>query len=335
MRPVFGRRVGPLLPVIVAVSTLSVSAPAAEASSSFTTITWSTAAPSPIARHEAQGAVVGEKLYVLSGYISRDPWVATVRSDVYDAATNTWTRIRDIPQGTTHAGAATEGTNIYLAGGYINKDGGGQIFATRAVWKYDTVLDGWSSMPPLPAARGAGALAVLDGKLHFFGGSTRRRVESGAHYVLDLTAGTSWTTSPAVLPNPRHHLGAAVLDGKIYAVGGQQGKEPNVVTQKSVHVWDPANPDQWTTATDLPTARSHISAATFTMDGRILVVAGMDVFPGSTDDVTAYDPVSDSWTELTPLPVSRHSGVGASIGGRIFYTTGRFKTTTYKGTPGA
>jgi hypothetical protein len=98
---------------------------AVSASPSFRNIKWSTVAPSPIARSEAQSAVVNGKLYLFGGYINTT-YTPTRRADVYNPTNNTWTRIKDLPKGLTHSGTAVSGKNIYLAGGYPAKSAGGQ-----------------------------------------------------------------------------------------------------------------------------------------------------------------------------------------------------------------
>lgn len=303
-----------------------------------TELRWSTVAPSPIGRVEALGAVTNGKLYMFGGYINNS-FNPTKRSDVYDPANNTWTQITDLPKAITHVGTAVDGKNIYFAGGYIGETPGGQtyggqIFATTDVWKYNVDTKTWTAMPPLPQARGSGELALLEQKLHFFGGADINRVDQGNHWVLSLNGGTSWT-SAAPLPNPRSHMGDTVIGGKIYAIGGQHNVDANSVTQSSVHVWDPAQPDTWTTVASLPKARSHISSSTFVMGDRIIVVGGEIAYGSPMSDVTEYDPVSNSWTALAPLPTARLSSVAGNIANQIFCTTGspNFQSTTYKGLP--
>ncbi len=209
-----------------------------------------------------------------------------------------------------------EGRDIYLAGGYPAKLTGGQRFATREVWKYNVDTNTWTAMPLLPEARGGGALEIMGRKLHFFGGSDINRMDKGNHWVLSLGKADGLTPA-APLPNPRNHLAGAVLNGKLYAIGGQVGQK-HYGTQASVHVWDSANPNTWTAVTSLPKALSHISASTFEMDNRIIVAGGMNAQGSSVSNMTAYDPLSNSWTPLTPLPTARHSGVAGSIENQIF-----------------
>lgn len=300
---------------------------------SFTTIDWSTkAAASPLPRGEAQSAVVDGKLYVFGGYLKGDPIRLLATVDVYNPANNRWTRLtKKMPKSLTHSGTAVDGKNVYLAGGYVGKPTGGQIFGTTDVWRYNVDTNIWTEMPPLPQARGGGALEVLGRNLHFFGGSDLSRADKGDHWVLSLNNLKEGWTKAAPLPNPRNHLGDAVLGGKLYAIGGQHGQDRDSVTQTSVHVWNPAT-STWNRVAPLPRPRSHISGATFVMDGRILVAGGEIMHAHDISDVTAYNPQSNSWKALTPLPSPRRSGVAGSIGNRIFFTTG-YQVTTFKGLP--
>lgn len=303
-----------------------------------TQLQWSTVKPIPVGRVEGLGTVVAGKLYVFGGYLDTS-YNATKRAEVYDPATDTWTRLPDMPKGLTHVGITAYGKDIYFVGGYQAKTPGastygGQIFAIKDVFKYNVDTKKYTYLPSLPAARGSGELVVLDQKLHFFGGADSNRLEKGDHWILPLNGGTKWT-SAASLPNARTHLGDAVLGGKIYAIGGQLGNDSKLVAQTSVHRWDPAT-NKWTSVASLLKPRTHISSSTFVLNGRIIVVGGETKHAGGTlPDVTEYDPVSNTWKEITPLPFRRLSSVARSINGQIFCTSGApyFQTSTYKGVP--
>ncbi|AGY57363.1 Kelch repeat-containing protein [Gloeobacter kilaueensis] len=298
----------------------------------FTSVGWGYGKASPVPRLEADGGFVGGKLYVFGGYIDTT-FYPTARSDVYDPTTDSWKQIANMPVPTTHAGTAIVGKYVYLAGGYYGNSSGGQTFATTNVWRYDTAANTWTSLPPLPAARGAGALAVLGRELHFFGGADINRSDKADHWLLRLDGGTSWTTAVA-LPNARNHLGAVVLGGKIYAVGGQHGQDNAAVAQNTVNIWDPALPNSWTTAVSLPTALSHILGSTFVLDNRLFVIGGQPNPSSAAATVLAFDPLGNNWTTLTPLPDGRYSGVAGSFNGQIFYATGSLTNTLYKGQVG-
>lgn len=281
--------------------------------------------------------VVNGKLYVFGGF---DPdkscCTPTRRAFVYDPALDSWTPIADMPAmgngtlagGLTHAGTATDGIAIYFAGGYTaaNATGTGQIFGTREVWRYNVDSNTYTRLPDLPVARAAGQLAVVGRNLHYIGGTNQARTQDvGDHYVLALDGGTSWGTL-APLPNPRHHAGAAVLNGKIYYIGGQRGHDGPLVPQSDVHVYDPVS-NSWSQAASMTKPTNHAGSSTFVKDGRIIVLGGQMNHNQSIRDVVSYNPATNSWSALTPLPRSVHSGVGGTIGGKLYYSTGNASST--------
>lgn len=297
---------------------------------------WSAAAPNPVAMAEGQAITVAGKLYVFGGYATTNPsWQATAQLEAFDPSTNTWQQLASAPARLSEAAVATDGTNIYVAGGYVTDPSGQQSFATAGTWRYDTIANTWSSFVPLPQARGVGAMVLLNHQLHFIGGSDINRNDCTDHWVLDLTsANPQWVASTA-LPTGRNRFGAAVLDGKVYVVGGQTGFDNSAIPRADVYVWDPQNPTSWTTAASLPIARSHLGAAVFTI-GDHLIVAGGDSSPGNfLENVTAYNPTSNAWTELTALPEGRLGSAAGAIGNELIVTDGYnngFDATTWVST---
>ncbi len=298
--------------------------------SAVSTLRWSTVAGGSRARAEAQGVVVGGRLYVLGGVNYDGPYA---HSEVYDPATNKWTGIKDLPRKLTHAGTAAEGRNIYLAGGYIGtgRTGWAQTFATREVWRYNIDSNTYTPMPQLPQARGGGTLVTLGRTLHFVAGGDAARADRGEHWILDLDKTSAGWTSAATLPNGRSHLAAVVLGGKIYVIGGQRKYDDDAIAQTDVHVWDPARPSGWTKLASLARGISHHNASTVVRNGRIIVLGGETAPHRPTNKVSSYDPSTNRWTDLAPLPSSRTSGVAGVINGAIYFATGSVQTTTWKG----
>lgn len=296
-----------------------------------TPLTWTARASSPTPLYEGQGAAVGGRLYVFGGFdrnLDGTP-TATRAAHVYDPAADRWAALRTVPDALTHAGVAVDGSFIYLAGGFLGDHPGPQ---TDHVWRYDTSADTWTALPPLPGARGGGALVRLGRALHFFGGTERTadgtyRRDHGTHWRLSLDAPTAWQTR-APLPNPRNHLGGAVLGGQIYAVGGQHLGDEADGAVADVHRYDPAS-DSWTAAAPLPRPLGHITASTVVWDNRIVVLGGVALArtPGQiegqeSDQVLAYDPDTDRWSRLAPLPGPRQSPVADAIGGELIVSAG-------------
>ena len=311
-------------------------------------LTWNTVTPQAVKVGEAQGEVVGGKLYVFGGFDStKGCCTPTARAQVYDPAADAWTALEPMPAmngtthgGVTHAGMATDGKDIYFAGGYTsNRSGDGQIFGTSEVWKYDVSEDLYSRLPDLPQTpesgsrnrHSAGQMEFLNGKLHYFGGtSADRKSDVTHHFTLDLANDALAWAEVAPMPAPRNHLGSTVLGGKIYAIGGQTGHDGGLTTHSDIYAYDPAA-DNWAVMKPLPKPLSHISSSTFVLEGRILVVDGEVDHLEAVRDVFAYSPETDTWTSLTELPVALRSMVSGAVDGVVYVTGGSGNRKTYRG----
>lgn len=288
---------------------------------------WETKANAAIGRSEAQGAIVDGKVYVFGGFSSG--WTTTARSDAYDIAANTWSRLPDMPEELTHAAVVVDGKTIWLVGGYVGDHPGP---STRNVWKFDTTTQTWTRGPALPAPRGAGGAAIVGRQLYFFSGTSRvagstADPDQAETWALNLDGGTTWTAK-APMPNPRNHVAAAAVDGKVYAIGGQYNENESSGLQSDVHRYDPAA-NTWQKVASLPVARSHSVAVV--QGGQLLVVGG--TLPGNvaSPDVTSYSPRDNVWSKLPSLPSGRKTPVAAVSNGTMYVTGGSHSVTTWAG----
>ena len=175
-----------------------------------------------------------------------------------------------MPTHVTHLNTAIDGNTIWFAGGFKGKHPGP---VTNEVWKYDIAADTWSAGPPLPEPRGGGGLAIVDHKLHYFGGfKADRNTDAGEHWSLSLEDGKAWQRE-ADLPHPRGHVTATVLAGKMYALGGTHGHDITQIDLKYCDRYDPAA-KKWSAIASLPDGRSHFESSTMIHRGRILIVGG-------------------------------------------------------------
>ena len=112
----------------------------------------------------------------------------------------------------------------------------------------------------------------------------------------------------AVLPTPRGALAAAVLGGKIHAVGGVGWRGRNTPARED---YDPAT-NQWTALAGVPTARDHLAVAA--VDGRLYALGGRvdGSYSRNLAANEAYDPAAGRWVERAPMPTAR-SGIAAAV----------------------
>jgi len=115
------------------------------------------------------------------------------------------------------------------------------------------------------------------------------------------------------MPTARFGARGAVLNGKLYVLGGQNGNQ--TITYKILEVYDPSG-DSWSTKASMTATRTEFSLAA--VNGKLYAIGG---FPLQTT-VEAYDPVGDSWTTVAPLPVARSSMATATVNGKIVVAGG-------------
>jgi N-acetylneuraminic acid mutarotase len=143
---------------------------------------------------------------------------------------------------------------------------------------------------------------------------------------LSLDGGKDWQRE-ADLPDPRGHVSAAVLDGKLYALGGDHGHDITQIDVKSCHRFDPAT-KQWTPIASLPDGRSHFESSTIVYQGRILIVGGRcnSCQPprNVVGELLQYDPQADAWHVVGTMSQKLLAPAAAIISGRIVVTGGGF-----------
>lgn len=283
---------------------------------------WTVGEETPFPRYESAVATFGDSVYVFGGFHDLD-LNASLAVQVLDASTGTWSRRGDMPTARTHLNAAVHGRSVWFAGGFVGQHPG---LATNEVWRYDLETDQWTPGVPLPELRAAGALVVLGNRLHYFGGYLAdRHSVSELHWQLDLDAPDSlrrWTAA-APLPVARGHASGAVIDGFAYVIGGAIGHDRYQMDLPDVHRYDPGS-DSWTAVAPLPIPRSHFEPSTVIRQGRIVIIGGRSRSRGeeALADVTEYDPATNQWAALAPLPLGRSAPIAASIGDRLIVAAG-------------
>jgi N-acetylneuraminic acid mutarotase len=283
---------------------------------------WTGMTAAPRGTTESMAAAISGKMYVFGGFF--DTGVQALRaSNVYDPDADTWTKIADLPRPITGGATAADGNTVWLAGG-IAHDASGKL-PQASVWKYDSIRDAWTAGPALPKALANAAMVRVGRKLRVFGGVDASGVDSADQYVLDLDLPQlGWRTS-APLPVARHHLGATVVNGKVYAIGGQRGADPVAGRVTDVDVYDWVT-NRWTSAAPLPIARSHIGSSTFVGLGNKITVAG-GVTNGASaasilSDVIEYNPATNAWSHKEWMPSLRSAPVARILANRLVVTTG-------------
>ncbi len=296
---------------------------------------WAEGRALPSTMLEPAAAVVGGELYVFGGFTTTErahEYPATTRVAIYDPVADRWRDAPGMPEPVTHANGVVVGREVWSAGGFVGDDPG---VAVARVRRFDTIRQRWRDGPPLPEPVAGGTLALVGRTLHYVGGfAADRDTVVPTHWALDLEAPAGMGADGAARWRPRApmhvargHLASAVVDGRLFAIGGQTRHDTDPVDLADVEVYDPAT-DAWTAVASLPTARSHFEAATFVDAGRIIVVGGRNdtaslfIKGAGLADILVYDPRTNRWETRPGLPFGIESAVALPIGGRLVVTAG-------------
>ena len=131
---------------------------------------------------------------------------------------------------------------------------------------------------------------------------------------IEAFAGENWEVITQ-LPTRRWEFTTAVVEDKIYIIGGSLFENRGgPFGLSTVEVYD-TQTNTWQRAADMPTPRTNAKAAV--VNGKIYVFGGYnskDNFLQNwkmADHVEAYDPLTDTWTQKKEMPISRfYFGLG-------------------------
>lgn len=129
---------------------------------------------------------------------------------------------------------------------------------------------------------------------------------------IQINAQPGWTQK-ADIPTNRGGATAAVVDGKIYLIGGWTNSTNVAINE----MYDPST-NTWVTKAPMPTARGFLSSVV--MNGVIYVIGGG--YPQALRKVEVYDPATNSWTTRKDLNLARTNGRAAVVDGKIYVIAG-------------
>ena len=278
-------------------------------------------------RNELAAVELDGKIYAMGGEDIAAGGAQKDTVEVYDIEKNEWIvgAVAPMPLPLDHTAAVTYEGKIYVVGGFLEKK-----IPTNKLFIYDPGKNEWKQGKSLPSPIGAALNAqVIDGILYIVGGLNATHIPVNTNYAYDPKT-NNWT-SKAPMPTARHHLQTAVVDGKLYAMGGRilgNGVQSGIEAFSNfdrVEMYDPQT-DSWTTLQHMLTKRSGFTATTGS-DGYIYVFGGQGAEGGTDlDSVERYDPKTDSWTYDKSMPTRRFGLDSVSFDDKIFVLGGQLLT---------
>ncbi len=217
---------------------------------------------------------------------------------IYGQGQFPWSTKAPLPYGLSRAFSAVSNGKIFILGGAP---------PTSSVISYDPVVNSWSYHTALPMPMFGGASVAQGTIIYLLGG-----MDINGNYLNSVIAYNTIngnSTPVGTLVYPRARMNAALLNNKIYVVGGSGAmdtiEEYDLVTNTS------------RVAATLPEPTTLAGVAAY--QGKIIIAAG-----GTGNTKTwSFDPASGMFTFLSPLPTSAEARNLIVNNDRLYLVEGR------------
>jgi N-acetylneuraminic acid mutarotase len=212
-------------------------------------------------------------------------------------------------------GAAVVNGKIYVIGGSETLTSDTAV----TVHEYDPATDTWADKAEMPTPRDSLAVSVVNDKIYAIGGFSYTSGSEGKLLATidEYDPATDTWTAKAEMPEIKSNPSSAVVDGKIYVMGGFPAPGP---ASTSVLAYDPLT-DSWAERASLPAPRGV--AASSMVAGRIYLFGGLDnTSATAVSTVFEYDPDTDTWQTKDDMPSEGQALSASALDGKVYVMGG-------------
>ena len=289
---------------------------------------WEVVSKLPTHREGFSTAVVNGKIYLIGGTLvenRRGPLGLSI-VEVYDPKTNQWRRVADMPTPRTSAEAAVVNGIIYVLGGYnaVEKHVKHMKFLD-IVEAYNPQNDTWTRKQDLSTPHIGFGVGSVDNKIYTVGGTTHPLdAKPGDPGRIDLVEvydpGTDMWAKRAKMPTRRDGFGVAVVNNRIYAIGGRGWPQfgPGGPFLTTIEAYNPKL-NRWQEQGDMPNLRTAFSTVSL---GEVIYLIGGFVWQGRNlkyfATVDAYNPETEKWSDIPPMSTPLKPYGAAAVDGKIY-----------------
>lgn len=196
------------------------------------------------------------------------------------------------------------------------------LSSTSEVWQFTASNTGtpWKLRKPMPTSRYDLSSAVLGNFVYAIGGIDNsgytRTVEK---YNPELN---NWV-SAAPMNHPRGAFVSVVVNNKIYVIGGVNSPGSGTIYLNSTEEYDPGS-NVWIVKSNMPTPRSRMAA--IVINSVIYVIGGIGrpggLSPEALSTVEKYDVLTNTWTIVQSIPLSRAHMTYQSVNNKLYLIGG-------------
>jgi N-acetylneuraminic acid mutarotase len=163
----------------------------------------------------------------------------------------------------------------------------------------------WETLSPLPESSEGSRAATENGTIYVISSSNNFEYNPKTD---------EWSEIPP-LPTPRAYFAIAVVQNKIYTIGGNSGQEYSNANE----VYDPSMHD-WKTLAPIPANISNLNANV--ANGKIYVTGGATYQNPSLSINLMYDVANDVWTNKTAMPHPANAYASSVVDNKIYIIGG-------------
>jgi N-acetylneuraminic acid mutarotase len=268
--------------------------------------TWSAGPSLPAARGGGALVKLGRELHYVGGTMANrntdagDHWVLNL-----DQASPSWVSAAPLPTPRTHFSAVALNGKIYAIAGQHNHDIGPSLLSVVEV--YDPATNTWTAAASTPVARAhfEPGTFVRDGRIVIVGGNSNNGELSDITEYDPLT--NAWTALTPALPAGSRAPIAKAIGSRIVVAGGS-GTTCCAATTSTYATTLPSTNGSWSSLAPLPSGRAEIGVTA--ARGKVYVLAG-NANGTLVTTVSVYDPSSNTWSDIAPVPGPARDHVGA------------------------
>jgi N-acetylneuraminic acid mutarotase len=231
-----------------------------------------------------------------------------------------WQFVAPPPAGHQYTSMLALGGKLYLLLGY----------PAYSIDSYDPATNAWTTLRSV-APRAEVPAVQIGGKIYLSGGCVSSDCNATPSALLEIyDPATNSVTTGTAMSATRFGHAAGAINGKLYVAGGSVKCPPCFPLAANTEVYDPST-NAWTPLAPIPTKREFPASAV--LGSKLYVMGGFQrsaayPAPGTPSSVVeAYDPATNTWSTLAPLPYVALGSGAAVINGKIHVVGGSTGTT--------
>ena len=286
---------------------------------------WIAKANLPLPHRNGKAVSSGEKIYFMGGYCPATEEEYESSNYEYDPQKDSWTAKAKIPVGRSNFALASLGHKVFVIGGdpvLPNND------------LYLTDENRWEGLAPLSIPRQHINCGIIGDKVYVVGGrgvirdpsapeDSEQRVPIMITPTVEIfdIAENNWALGHP-LPEARDGVQVAVVEGKLYAIGGAHDQRKGGTISSAFERYDP-EANTWESLPDLPFPILEPGIAV--VGENVFVLGGSTLENGSqtaSEKVCFYDVRRKQWGMASSLPKRIQFAAVAVIDDRIYVIGG-------------